>query len=207
MAPLDIAALVACFVRKLWIRAPVALLAWAWCCWGEHRPCLHSLPPPSNPDHSLRELPRRHKNRAAAHLASRVPPPVSPKLSLTRNRLSGIQALLFHSGVDDPDPVANPFLVPRLFDRHNFTSILETYEDHSVIKYSISFLRGHCASAFSRFRKTPPSISSSHRCTCTRSSSLTSRSRCSLAFANTAALRSTFVFPGAANPALLCGAL
>ena len=35
VAPLDIAALIACFVRKLWIRAPIALLAWAWCCWGE----------------------------------------------------------------------------------------------------------------------------------------------------------------------------
>ncbi|GJJ08634.1 hypothetical protein Clacol_002853 [Clathrus columnatus] len=34
VAPLDIAALVACFVRKLWIRAPIALLAWAWCCWA-----------------------------------------------------------------------------------------------------------------------------------------------------------------------------
>jgi len=34
VAPLDIAALVACFVRKLYIRAPIALLAWAWCCWA-----------------------------------------------------------------------------------------------------------------------------------------------------------------------------
>ncbi|KIJ51090.1 hypothetical protein M422DRAFT_59071 [Sphaerobolus stellatus SS14] len=34
VAPLDVAALVACFVRKLWIRAPLAILAWAWCCWA-----------------------------------------------------------------------------------------------------------------------------------------------------------------------------
>lgn len=34
IAPLDIAALTACFVRKLWIRAPVTMLAWAWCCWA-----------------------------------------------------------------------------------------------------------------------------------------------------------------------------
>ncbi|KAF8520250.1 hypothetical protein BU17DRAFT_89261 [Hysterangium stoloniferum] len=34
VAPLDIAALVACFVRKLYIRAPIAFLAWAWCCWA-----------------------------------------------------------------------------------------------------------------------------------------------------------------------------
>ncbi|TFL03792.1 hypothetical protein BDV98DRAFT_611244 [Pterulicium gracile] len=34
LAPLDIAALVSCFVRKIYIRAPVALLAWAWCIWA-----------------------------------------------------------------------------------------------------------------------------------------------------------------------------
>jgi hypothetical protein len=34
VAPLDIAALIACFVRIIWIRAPVALLAWAWCIWA-----------------------------------------------------------------------------------------------------------------------------------------------------------------------------
>lgn len=34
IAPLDIAALVACFVRIIYVRAPIALLAWAWCIWG-----------------------------------------------------------------------------------------------------------------------------------------------------------------------------
>jgi hypothetical protein len=34
IAPLDIAAFVACFVRIIWIRAPVALCAWAWCIWA-----------------------------------------------------------------------------------------------------------------------------------------------------------------------------
>ncbi|CAA7267075.1 unnamed protein product [Cyclocybe aegerita] len=34
IAPLDIAALVGCFVRIIWIRAPVALLAWGWCIWA-----------------------------------------------------------------------------------------------------------------------------------------------------------------------------
>jgi len=34
IAPLDIAALIACFVRIIWIRAPIALLAWAWCIWA-----------------------------------------------------------------------------------------------------------------------------------------------------------------------------
>ncbi|KAF8954013.1 hypothetical protein BDZ97DRAFT_1869202 [Flammula alnicola] len=34
IAPLDIAALISCFVRIIWIRAPVALLAWAWCIWA-----------------------------------------------------------------------------------------------------------------------------------------------------------------------------
>lgn len=35
VAPLDIAALVSCFVRVIYVRAPVAILAWAWCIWGE----------------------------------------------------------------------------------------------------------------------------------------------------------------------------
>lgn len=34
IAPLDIAALIACFVRVIYIRAPIALLAWAWSIWG-----------------------------------------------------------------------------------------------------------------------------------------------------------------------------
>jgi len=34
IAPLDIAALISCFVRIIWIRAPIALLAWAWCIWA-----------------------------------------------------------------------------------------------------------------------------------------------------------------------------
>jgi len=34
IAPLDIAALISYFVRIIWIRAPIALLAWAWCIWG-----------------------------------------------------------------------------------------------------------------------------------------------------------------------------
>jgi hypothetical protein len=34
IAPLDIAALISCFVRKIYIRAPVALLAWGWCIWA-----------------------------------------------------------------------------------------------------------------------------------------------------------------------------
>jgi len=34
IAPLNIAALVALFVQKIYIRAPVALAAWAWCIWA-----------------------------------------------------------------------------------------------------------------------------------------------------------------------------
>ncbi|CAK5268399.1 unnamed protein product, partial [Mycena citricolor] len=34
IAPLNIAALVGCFVRVIYIRAPIALLAWAWCIWA-----------------------------------------------------------------------------------------------------------------------------------------------------------------------------
>ncbi|EKM78612.1 hypothetical protein AGABI1DRAFT_114230 [Agaricus bisporus var. burnettii JB137-S8] len=34
IAPLDIAALISCFVRIIWVRTPVALLAWAWCIWA-----------------------------------------------------------------------------------------------------------------------------------------------------------------------------
>ncbi|KIJ66973.1 hypothetical protein HYDPIDRAFT_85061 [Hydnomerulius pinastri MD-312] len=34
IAPLDIAALISCFVRIIWVRVPVALGAWAWCIWA-----------------------------------------------------------------------------------------------------------------------------------------------------------------------------
>ncbi|KAF5359763.1 hypothetical protein D9756_003247 [Leucocoprinus leucothites] len=34
IAPLDIAALISCFVRVIWVRTPVALLAWAWSIWA-----------------------------------------------------------------------------------------------------------------------------------------------------------------------------
>ncbi|KAF8917484.1 hypothetical protein CPB85DRAFT_1286118 [Mucidula mucida] len=34
IAPLDIAAFIACFVRIIYVRAPIALLAWAWCIWA-----------------------------------------------------------------------------------------------------------------------------------------------------------------------------
>jgi len=34
IAPLNIAALISLFVRIIWIRAPLALLAWAWCIWA-----------------------------------------------------------------------------------------------------------------------------------------------------------------------------
>ncbi|KAN0092970.1 hypothetical protein V8E55_003754 [Tylopilus felleus] len=34
IAPLDIAALISCFVRIIWVRAPIALAAWAWCIWA-----------------------------------------------------------------------------------------------------------------------------------------------------------------------------
>ncbi|KAG6851126.1 hypothetical protein H0H93_001006 [Arthromyces matolae] len=34
IAPLDIAALVSCFVHVIYVRAPVALLCWAWCIWA-----------------------------------------------------------------------------------------------------------------------------------------------------------------------------
>nr|GAT60677.1 predicted protein [Mycena chlorophos] len=34
IAPLNIAALVAIFVHRIYVRAPVSLLAWAWCVWA-----------------------------------------------------------------------------------------------------------------------------------------------------------------------------
>ncbi|KZV59537.1 Yip1-domain-containing protein [Peniophora sp. CONT] len=34
VAPLDVAALIACFVRIIYVRAPIALLAWAWSMWA-----------------------------------------------------------------------------------------------------------------------------------------------------------------------------
>ncbi|KAH8831546.1 hypothetical protein DL96DRAFT_1667799 [Flagelloscypha sp. PMI_526] len=34
LAPLDIAAFVACFVRLIYVRVPVSIAAWAWCVWA-----------------------------------------------------------------------------------------------------------------------------------------------------------------------------
>jgi len=34
IAPLDIAALVSCFVRLIYVRAPLAILAWVWSMWA-----------------------------------------------------------------------------------------------------------------------------------------------------------------------------
>ncbi|KAK2460967.1 hypothetical protein APHAL10511_007437 [Amanita phalloides] len=34
IAPLDVAAFISCFVRIIYVRAPIALLAWAWCIWA-----------------------------------------------------------------------------------------------------------------------------------------------------------------------------
>ncbi|PVF95957.1 Yip1-domain-containing protein [Serendipita vermifera] len=34
IAPLDIAALISCFVRLIYVRVPVCLLCWAWCVWA-----------------------------------------------------------------------------------------------------------------------------------------------------------------------------
>ena len=34
VAPLNVAALVSTFVHLIYVRAPVALAAWAWCVWG-----------------------------------------------------------------------------------------------------------------------------------------------------------------------------
>jgi len=34
IAPLNVAALVALFVKKIYVRAPVSLAAWAWCIWA-----------------------------------------------------------------------------------------------------------------------------------------------------------------------------
>ncbi|KAI0649065.1 Yip1-domain-containing protein [Trametes meyenii] len=40
VAPLNVAALVSTFVHLIYVRAPVALVAWAWCVWGEFLLCL-----------------------------------------------------------------------------------------------------------------------------------------------------------------------
>ena len=38
VAPLNVAALVSTFVHLIYVRAPVALAAWAWCIWGTSWP-------------------------------------------------------------------------------------------------------------------------------------------------------------------------
>ncbi|KAG8828957.1 hypothetical protein FRC17_007276 [Serendipita sp. 399] len=37
IAPLDIAALISCFVRLIYVRVPLCLLCWAWCVWASVR--------------------------------------------------------------------------------------------------------------------------------------------------------------------------
>jgi len=34
VAPLDIAALISCFVRTIYVRTPIAIIAWVWCIWA-----------------------------------------------------------------------------------------------------------------------------------------------------------------------------
>lgn len=41
--PLTVAALVAAFVRLIYVRAPVTVAAWAWCLWGTFT--LHNVVP------------------------------------------------------------------------------------------------------------------------------------------------------------------
>ena len=76
VAPLNIAALISCFVRVIWVRAPVALLAWAWCIWGM---LLHSIthPSPSDVMASICQFPRRNQNRTAADSARCISPTVN----------------------------------------------------------------------------------------------------------------------------------
>lgn len=72
IAPLDIAALISCFVRVIYVRAPVALLAWAWCIWGGN--ILPSLWYVLKLKWilSIREFFRWHQNWAAKDFACRL---------------------------------------------------------------------------------------------------------------------------------------
>lgn len=75
VAPLNIAALVSTFVRVIYVRAPVALAAWAWCVWGA--PWFHSSPVVrANGANSFDEFLRRVEDRTAAHFTCGLPSPV-----------------------------------------------------------------------------------------------------------------------------------
>lgn len=79
IAPLDIAAFISCFVRIIYVRAPIALLAWAWCIWGKH--LIMSLIFSSSPylvrRLSICQFLGRHQNRATTHPARSISSSVS----------------------------------------------------------------------------------------------------------------------------------
>ncbi len=83
VAPLNIAALVSTFVHLIYVRAPVALAAWAWCVWG------NMLFPGLSAGrrltyrfvHSVCQLPRWYEDRASTHIARCLPSSVSPRSS------------------------------------------------------------------------------------------------------------------------------
>lgn len=93
----------ALFVRKIYIRAPISLAAWAWCIWGGQS--AHSV------EYVLKvlllsrhELPFGVKNRATTNFTGCLPTVVShDHLFLTL--ADSFQAVLLHPCVDDFDPM------------------------------------------------------------------------------------------------------
>lgn len=77
VAPLDIAALVACFIRIIWVRAPIAIAGWAWSVWGMCYAPIQVQSTDIDPDCSVSELLGWRKNRTAACSTCRIPTLVS----------------------------------------------------------------------------------------------------------------------------------
>jgi len=77
VAPLDIAALVACFIRIIWVRAPIAIAGWAWSVWGMCCALMQVQSTETDLDCSVSELLGWRKNRTAACSTCRIPTLVS----------------------------------------------------------------------------------------------------------------------------------
>jgi hypothetical protein len=95
IAPLNIAALISSFVRIIYVRAPIALLAWAWCVWGGCRSKRLIMPAHRNRVISVHEFPWWYQNRAAEGAIGCVPTLVSYETHLTWGPLLMLDRLFY----------------------------------------------------------------------------------------------------------------
>jgi hypothetical protein len=93
VAPLNIAALIACFVRIIWIRAPIALGGWAWCIWGENRTSSQINASNLMALDSICKFLGRNQNRTAEDSTCCISTFVSRHISLTLDLLDSLLAM------------------------------------------------------------------------------------------------------------------